>query len=660
MTLTHLVLLQIGHQNIKMPRKYERKSDQQTWDHVAMQNAIRAVKQDKMPFSTAAKQFNVPRNTLKRRVLGKNRDAVDDKKVMGSLRSVFNEQQEQEICDYIFEMETRFYGVSNSDLRRLAFQLAERNNLPHRFNKDSEMAGKDWIACFRERHPNISLRKPEATSLARAQAFNRVNVEKFFGILQSVQEKQFHPAHRIYNVDETGLLTVQTKHTKVFALKGRRQVGAITSAERGLLSTFEVCMSAGGHFIPPFVVFPRQRMKNELKDGAPPGTKFACHPSGWMNSEIFLEWFDHFLMHTKPTAQDPVLLILDGHATHTKNINFIDKAKENYTTVICLPPHCTHKLQPLDVAFMASFKTFYTQACEKFLRNNPGRTITQFQISSLLNEAFLRAAVPMTAINGFRKCGIFPLDPNVFTDEDFAAAEVTDIPVYPDNNAASSSINMPSSSCGSSQRPTDVPSSSCGSSQRPLDVPSSNENSFQNPVDVAANLSSEVGCSQIPPRRLHISPKDIKPIPKVQSLKQRQTNRKKGKAAILTSSPYKSELAEEIRKKEEGLSLRKRKLEERQVKKANKELQKQQTKAKKIKTQPKTNKLPVKKKLFKEEGDVSDDGDDDTNCFYCREAYSRSRANEGWIRCSICKDWAHEQCAGCEEEDDEFTCEFCK
>ncbi|KAK9752205.1 hypothetical protein QE152_g4419 [Popillia japonica] len=47
-------------------------------------------------------------------------------------------------------------------------------------------------------------------------------------------------------------------------------------------------------------------MKAELQDGAPPGTMIACHPSGWMQSDIFLQWFDHFLAHAKPSVADPV------------------------------------------------------------------------------------------------------------------------------------------------------------------------------------------------------------------------------------------------------------------------------------------------------------------------------------------------------------------
>ena len=177
---------------------------------------------------------------------------------------------------------------------------------------------------------------------------------------------------------------VQSKPSKVFALKGRKQVGSLTSAERGLLSTAVIYASAGGNFVPPMIIFPRKRMKVELQDVAPPGTTFECHSSGWMQLEIFSKWFEHFLQHAKPTLNDPVLLVLDGHMTHTRNLEFINNARKNFVTVLCLPPHCTHKLQPLDVSFMGPLNTFYNQAIEKFLRNNPGRPVTQFQVSRLL------------------------------------------------------------------------------------------------------------------------------------------------------------------------------------------------------------------------------------------------------------------------------------
>ena len=69
------------------------------------------------------------------------------------------------------------------DLRRLAYQLAIKNTLPHPF-KTGE-AGRAWADLFLQRHKAVlSVRKPTGMSYARACGFNKENVEKFFDILE--------------------------------------------------------------------------------------------------------------------------------------------------------------------------------------------------------------------------------------------------------------------------------------------------------------------------------------------------------------------------------------------------------------------------------------------------------------------------------------------
>ena len=83
-----------------------------------------------------------------------------------------------------------------------------------------------------KRHPEISLHLPEATSLARASRFNKNQIDAFFNLLTKTIEENNISADHIYNVDESGISVVQ-KMTKILAKKGKRQIGSITSMERG-------------------------------------------------------------------------------------------------------------------------------------------------------------------------------------------------------------------------------------------------------------------------------------------------------------------------------------------------------------------------------------------------------------------------------------------
>ena len=57
-----------------------------------------------------------------------------------------------------------------------------------------------------------------------------------------------------------------------------------------------------------------------------------------------------------------------------------------------------------------------------------------------------------------------------------------------------------------------------------------------------------------------------------------------------------------------------------------------------------------------ESSESEDDGD--TVCLYCSETYSKT-VGEGCIQCTTCRDWVHDHCAGVDEDDVEFICEFC-
>ena len=91
-------------------------------------------------------------------------------------------------------MEELFFGMTLTDLRRIAFHLAECNKIAHPFNMESKLACEDWAASFVHQHRQLSVCTPESTSAARAGAFNAVTVGQFFSLLESTMDaKHFSP-----------------------------------------------------------------------------------------------------------------------------------------------------------------------------------------------------------------------------------------------------------------------------------------------------------------------------------------------------------------------------------------------------------------------------------------------------------------------------------
>lgn len=106
-------------------------------------------------------------------------------------------------------------------------------------------------------------------------------------------------------------------------------------------TTFVGCTSASGKYVPPMLIFKRMRMNDELKVGAPPGSLVEVSESEYITSSLFLKWLKSFINVVKPTTEKKVILVLDGHTTHSKNLEAIDLAREHGVIILQLleTPH---------------------------------------------------------------------------------------------------------------------------------------------------------------------------------------------------------------------------------------------------------------------------------------------------------------------------------
>ena len=96
--------------------------------------------------------------------------------------------------------------------------------------------------------------------------------------------------------------------------------------------------------------------------------------------------------------------------------------------MISLPPHTTHKLQPLDRDVMKPFKLAYNEACSTWLRKYSPLKISLKDVAGLVNIAFSTICRMELARSAFKCTGLHPLNKNIFTDLYFIGSASESLP----------------------------------------------------------------------------------------------------------------------------------------------------------------------------------------------------------------------------------------
>ncbi len=85
-------------------------------------------------------------------------------------------------------------------------------------------------------------------------------------------------------------------------------------------------------------------------------------------------------------------------------------------------PHTSDRTQPTDLSFFDTFKNGIAHGCMLHLTQGGAKRITKNDIAELIGKVFVKAATMDKGIGGFHGTGIYALNPDKFTPEDFAVA----------------------------------------------------------------------------------------------------------------------------------------------------------------------------------------------------------------------------------------------
>lgn len=187
-----------------MPNFYKKKTDRD-FDPSVMKRAVQDVLINGLSIRRSAANNEIKKSRLALYVKKAKDVGIDNMEFKPDFckSQILTPEMEEALEIYLLRSAAMFYGLTPKLVRRLAYEYATKNlrKIPEKWETD-KMSTESWFTNFMRRHPRLSVRKPEATSLARMTSFNKSTVELFQNKLQEVLTRySFTPAH-IFNLDE--------------------------------------------------------------------------------------------------------------------------------------------------------------------------------------------------------------------------------------------------------------------------------------------------------------------------------------------------------------------------------------------------------------------------------------------------------------------------
>ena len=283
------------------------------WSEDNLKLACRAVVSHGWTIRKAAEEFGVPRSTLFDRVNGQVQFGAHS-----GPAHYLSDQEEKEMVRFLIGCARVGFARTRKHLVRAALAIKRGKEVHFTMG---------WWNSFCIRHPQLTVRSASRLAYNRAVAQDPEVINRYFDLLEETltQNGLLNEATRIFNCDESEF-PLAHKPGKVISQRGLKDLGVATSSDKAQLTVL-ACACASGYTLPPLVIFDRKRLKRKHTVGEVSGTLYGLSKNGWIDSEIFEEWFEQLFLTHVPSVR-PLLLLLDGHSSHYQP-SLIRKAAKN-------------------------------------------------------------------------------------------------------------------------------------------------------------------------------------------------------------------------------------------------------------------------------------------------------------------------------------------
>jgi hypothetical protein len=307
--------------------------------------------------------FNLPRSTLTDR-LSKRTSYVKSHES----QQILSTTEEKILLKYISRLSKSGLPITLPLTRDLAEEIRlscfRLSSTPTSYPPIS----KRWIDRFRKRYPELKTIYSRTLDASRFEGVNYPVVNAYFDALTDLFLENSYSSDAIFNVDETGFALGTTLPSKVLIKRGDTTAFKKISGRQEWITAIE-CIGASGVALPPLLIF-KAKYTNTV--WIPPSTpkkwRFSTSNSGWTSDNHAYEWLTTlFEPETRRIDDKRRLLLLDGHGSHL-TARFIAFCLDKNIDLVCLPPHTSHLLQPLDVGLFSPLKRALSTEIKKLFR----------------------------------------------------------------------------------------------------------------------------------------------------------------------------------------------------------------------------------------------------------------------------------------------------
>jgi hypothetical protein len=323
-----------------------------------MQMAITAYKSKKVQSkSRAAAIFGVPKSTFLDRLKGIN--PRSETRASGHKLTAI---EEDALVKRLLDADKRGFSIRPEFLRGMAQTL-----LRERSQDATAVLGVNWASSFVKHRPELRARYNRRITYQRAKQENPKVIKQWFkAVYEAIQEHGVHEDD-IWNFDETGFAMGLCTTSKVItAVERSERPRTVIQGNREWVTIIE-CVSSKGLSIPPVLILKVKQHQAAWyqEPKLPQDWLIATSQNGWITDEIGLRWLkDVFEPYSRRYSTGAKrLLILNGHSSHLTP-EFDTFCEENAIICLCMPPHTSHLLQPLDVGVFGPLKRAYGKLVE--------------------------------------------------------------------------------------------------------------------------------------------------------------------------------------------------------------------------------------------------------------------------------------------------------